>query len=194
MFRRIAAAGGTLAIVAAVLVSAAPAQAHNYLVSSTPAANSTITELPATFSVTTNEALLDLTGDGSGFAIEVVDAAGLYYGDGCVSIVDATLSTGAALGEAGDYRLVWQLVSADGHTVSGEFGFTWDPAADAVRSPGSVDRPNCGGVATPAPVVTAVPQAHPAAQLGDVLWIGGAIVAVLVAALVTFLVATRKKA
>ena len=186
--------GAALAVAAAlVLAIAAPAQAHDYLVSSTPAADSTITEVPESFSVTTNEALLDLAGGGSGFAIEVTDAAGLYYGDGCTAIVDSTLSTGASLGEAGDYQMLWQLVSADGHTVSGEVDFMWAPSADAVISSGSTSPPDCGGeaVAAPEPSTTAVTRGN--ANLGDVLWIGGAIAAVLIAGVVTLFVTTRRR-
>lgn len=186
--------GAVLAVTAAlVLAIAAPAQAHDYLVSSTPAADSTITEVPESFSVTTNEALIDLSGGGSGFAIEVTDAAGLYYGDGCTAIVDSTVSTGASLGEAGDYRMLWQLVSADGHTVSGEVDFTWAPSADAVTSSGSPSPPDCGGEAAAAaePSTTAVVRGD--ANLGDVLWIGGAIAAVLIAGLVTLFVTTRRR-
>ncbi len=71
---RVGAAGALAVAVALALAVATPAQAHNYLVASTPAAGSTISEVPESFSVTTNEALLDLSGDGSGFAIEVTDS------------------------------------------------------------------------------------------------------------------------
>ncbi|MGV8897006.1 MAG: copper resistance CopC family protein [Rhodoglobus sp.] len=190
---RARAAGALAVAVALVLAVATPAQAHNYLVASTPEAGSTITEAPETFSVTTNETLLDLSGGGSGFAIEVTDAAGLYYGDGCVSIVDSTVLTGASLGDAGDYRMLWQLVSADGHTVSGEIGFTWAPSTDAEASAGSATPPNCGGEAAAAPESTTAPVARDDANLSDVLWIGGAIAAVLVAGLVTLFLATRRR-
>jgi copper resistance protein C len=184
----------SLAVAAALVLSAsAPAQAHNYLVLSTPEARSTITEVPETFSVTTNEALLDLSGDGSGFAIEVTDAAGAFYGDGCTSITDSTLSTGASLGAAGDYRMLWQLVSSDGHTVSGEIDFTWAPPADAVASAGAETPPNCGGDSVAAPDSTTAKAVRSDAALGDVLWVGGAIAAVLIAGLVTLVVASRRR-
>lgn len=191
---QVRAAAALAAAAALVLAIAAPAQAHNYLVASTPETGSTLTELPESFAVTTNETLLDLSGDGSGFAIEVTDDAGLYYGDGCISIVDATVSTGASLGDPGDYRMLWQLVSADGHTVSGEIDFAWAPASDAVVSAGSSTPPDCGGQAVDAPEATTAPvAARGDANLSDVLWIGGAIGAVLIAGLVTLLVATRRR-
>jgi methionine-rich copper-binding protein CopC len=190
MFRRTAALVLTIGVV--VLGAAAPAQAHNSLASSTPEAGSTISELPEAFSVTTNEALLDLSGEGAGFAIQVKDADGAYFGDGCFSIVDATLSMGASLGAPGDYTLLWQVVSADGHPVSGEFDFTWAPAAGTEPSAGSPTPPSCGGQAS-GPVSTAAPQEHANANLSDVLWVGGAIAAVLIAGLLTFLVIGRRK-
>ncbi|MCU1440580.1 MAG: copper resistance protein CopC [Rhodoglobus sp.] len=190
MVRRTAAL--VLAIGVVVLGAAAPAQAHNSLVSSTPEVGSTITELPQAFSVTTNETLLDLSGDGAGFAMQVKDTDGAYYGDGCYSIVDATLSMGATLGEAGDYTLLWQVVSADGHPVSGEFDFTWAPAAGIEPSAGSPTPPSCGGEAS-GPVSTNAPREHANANLSDVLWIGGAIIAVAVAALIAFLVIGRRR-
>ena len=186
---------GALAVAAAlVLAVATPASAHDYLVSSTPEKNTTITEVPESFSVTTNEALLDLSKNGSGFAIEVTDPDGLFYGEGCVSIVDSTVSVGSSLGDAGDYQMLWQLVSADGHTVSGEVDFTWAPTADAVTSPGSATAPDCGGQAVAAPPESSTaPVVRGDANLGDVLWVGGAIAAVLVAGAVTLFVATRRR-
>lgn len=183
---------GALVVVASVLGLSAPAQAHNYLVSSTPAQGSTLTELPAEFSVTTNGALLSLDGSVNGFALEIKGADGLYYGDGCVTVSGATLSEPAAIGPAGDYTMLWQLVSTDGHTVSGEVNFTWAPAADVEPSVGAASPANCGNEAE-APAASGPQETRPNADLGDVLWIGGAIGAVLVAALVTFLVMTRRK-
>jgi methionine-rich copper-binding protein CopC len=183
---------GALVVVVSVLGFAAPAQAHNYLVSSTPAEGSTLTELPAEFSVTTNGPLLSLGGSVAGFAIEVKDAQGLYYGDGCVTVEGAGMSEAAALGPAGDYRMLWQLVSADGHTVSGEVNFSWAPAAGVTALEGTATPATCGN-GTEAPEASGPQEARGNADLGDVLWIGGAIGAVLVAALVTFLVVTRRK-
>ena len=183
---------GALVVGVAVLGLAAPAQAHNYLVASTPSAGETLTELPAEFSVTTNEALLSLDGSVSGFALEVRGDDGLYYGDGCVRVDGATLSEAAALGAAGDYTMLWQLISADGHTVSGEIDFSWAPGDGEVLSAGAKSPAACGN-AGGAPVASEPQEARGNADLGDVLWIGGAIAAILVAALVTFLVVTRKK-
>ena len=190
-----------------VLGTGAPAQAHNFLVSSTPTAGEVVAALPATFSVTTNGPLLDLSGDGAGFAIQVTDAAGAFYGDGCLTVSASTLSTGASLGEAGPYRFVWQVVSEDGHTVSDEFTFEWSPGPAFEPASGQAAPPVCGAdspddLPTPTehanttpPEATATPIAvpdHENANLTDVLWIGGAILAVLAAAAVALVVVTRR--
>ncbi len=192
----------TLAFAALVGTTATPAHAHDYLVDSTPAANSVVTELPDAFTVTTNEQLLDLTGVASGFALQVVDSSGNYYGDGCLSVSGSTLSSGASLGLSGDYTLIWQVVSDDGHPVSGELTFTWQPTDATQTSNGSVTPPVCGegaptptatasaGSATQSPS-TAVPLAvAPTSPVdpGTVWLVAGTIAALLGAALLTVLV------
>ncbi|EPR76939.1 Copper resistance protein CopC [Leifsonia rubra CMS 76R] len=142
---RIGAAWGAATLAALMLLSAAPASAHNYLVASTPEEGEVLTTLPEEFSVTTNETLLDLAGDSGGFAIQVTDEAGKHFGDGCFTIRDETLATGASLGEPGEYLMRWQLVSADGHPISGEVGFTWQPNASLTAVEGLDAPPACGG-------------------------------------------------
>ncbi|MCY7412854.1 MAG: copper resistance protein CopC [Salinibacterium sp.] len=172
-----------------LLGSVGPAQAHSYLVTSTPEAGSTLSELPERFSITTNEAMLTTGGDNSGidnsgFAMQVSDADGLYYGDGCVTVDDATMSTPSALGGPGTYLVQWQVVSADGHPISDEFTFEWQPSQSATSSAGAATAPNCG---------RAPADAGGAANLSDVLWVGGILVVVAAGALVT-IAAFRRKA
>jgi len=171
----------------AVLLTATPASAHNYLVASTPAAGETLTALPEHFSVTTNEPLLDLGGDGSGFGIEIIDANGLYYGDGCVTVEGPSVYTLPEIGEAGTYRLVYQVVSADGHTVSDEFTFDWAPGAEFAASAGSATPGDCNGLYARGDGSDSKPDAA-SVDLSTVLWIGGALLAVGIAVVVTFIV------
>jgi methionine-rich copper-binding protein CopC len=167
---------------AVVLVTAAPAWAHIGIVASTPEDGETLTALPEAFSVTANETLLDLGGQGV-FQLQIRDAAGGYYGDGCVSIVDATMSAEPVLGASGDYEMLWQVVSADGHPVSGEIPFTWEAPADFEAATPHDAVPVCGddpdAAPTPAPLAP-TQEASP--------W---ALPATLAAALVAVLVATR---
>lgn len=186
---------GALVVVVPVLGAAAPAQAHNYLVSSTPSAGQTLTELPKQFEITTNGPLLTLGGSTGGFAFEVKDAAGKFYGDGCVTVEGATMSTTAALGAAGTYTVIWQVVSSDGHTVSDEYTFSWAPAEGQTLSDGSTKAPDCNGTAggqAPDPDASAPASPDQKVDLGNVLWIGGAVIAVGLAAGVTLLVVGRR--
>ncbi len=189
-------------VVVSALGFAAPAQAHNYIVSSTPEEGGVLTELPEQFSLTTNGPLLDLSGDASGFALRVVDAAGLYYGDGCVTVSGSSMYLAAALGEPGDYLVQWQFVSEDGHTLSGEFGFTWAPASDTPVSEGSPTVPVCGVVTEEAttPPESPTPEDTPdVAAPGDATsidpdlpWILGAVGILVIAAVVTVVLVRRR--
>jgi methionine-rich copper-binding protein CopC len=200
------------AAVAAIVVAAAivgpigfvaPAYAHNVLVASTPEAGETLTELPERFSVTTNEAMLALPGS-QGFVIRIQDAGGAYYGDGCVEVVDATMSAAAAAGAPGEYTMLWQAVSADGHSIDGEIPFTWAPDADVDADAGSATPPVCGQAASPTPEPTAsattppaepTPEAEPASgiDLATVLWIAAAVLALGIAAAVAIAIAGRRR-
>ncbi|MBH0009054.1 copper resistance protein CopC [Salinibacterium sp. SWN1162] len=202
---RIGAAFSAATIAALLLLVAAPASAHNYIVDSTPLEGETLTVLPDELSVTTNDVLLDLGGDGGGFAIQILDADGGYYGDGCVSIRDESLSTLAALGEPGEYRMLWQLVSADGHTISDEIDFTWQPDADQVLSEALDAPPACGGGSLEENTPPAAAEGTDDSSVSDgngagasvdaetAVLIGGAVALVLVAGVAIFLISVKRK-
>jgi len=182
---------------AAVAVIAGPASAHNQIVSSTPEPDQVLTALPSRFEIDTNSTLLDIGGTGRGFAFEIQDAAGRYYETGCVSIVDDSMFTDARLGAPGRYTVIYQLVSSDGHTVSGRIPFTWAPSGSAVVTKGVSTPPGCNGAAGPAK-----PDASGGGSegtrdatvpLADILWIGGIIVAVALAVIITVMVVARRR-
>jgi methionine-rich copper-binding protein CopC len=183
--------------VLATLAVAEPASAHNQIVSSTPSPGQTLTELPSEFRIVTNEALLDIGGQGRGFALEVRDAAGRFYETGCVTITDATMSTPAALGAPGAYTVIYQLVSADGHTVSGEIPFSWAPSGSVTTSTRAASPASCPGSTERAQVPSSGPGSegtrNSTVPLADVLWIGGVLVAVALAVIVTLAIVTRRR-
>jgi methionine-rich copper-binding protein CopC len=191
------AAGFALVLATAgVLALAGPASAHNQIVSSTPSPNETLTALPSQFAIEMNNALLDIGGTGRGFAFEIQDASGTYYETGCVSIVGDNMFTPARLGAPGAYTVIYQLVSSDGHTVSGRIPFSWAPSLDAAVTKGVSSPPGCDGAKGPAQ-----PNANGGGSeatrdstvpLGDILWIGGIILAVALAGIVTLVVVTRR--
>ena len=191
-----------------ILSTTAPsASAHDYAVGSTPADGATITELPPQFDLTMSEDMLDLGGAGNGFALQIIGPDGLYYGDGCLTMAGPTLSTPAALGVAGDYLMRWQVVAADGHPVSDEYGFTWAPASATTPSVGSATPGVCGIAAetpaVPGPSTTVPADAPPSAAPGNrdsldfgtlALWVGVGVVTVAAAAAVATWVALRRRA
>ncbi|WP_179872203.1 copper resistance CopC family protein [Microcella indica] len=190
----LAALGLGLALVAG---PALPASAHNSVVSTTPEEGETLTEVPEFFVVTTNEAMLDVGGEGAGFAIQVTDESGLYYGDGCVDVGGPSMSTPAALGEAGDYTMAFQYVSADGHTLSDTLAFRYQPAVDAQASAGSPAPPECGTTSASAsggdePAAAAGDESS--AVLGAVAAIGGGVVLLAVVAGIAVWLTRRRRA
>ena len=186
---------------AGVLGLALPAQAHNYLVASTPAIDSTLTELPARFSVTTNGTLLDLNSNNAGFALQVQDADKRYYGDGCIAVKGPGISTKAAIGAPGVYTVTWQVISTDGHAVSDSYQFTWAPSGASAgantESAGSTTIPDCNGTLHPNAATSAATPGRTASvsegTLSTILWIGGAVLAVGVAVVVTLLLTARRR-
>lgn len=144
MTRRIAAAVAGLAAAAALaLLPTAAASAHDYLVSSDPAADATVTAPPSTVSLTFNDRVLDLSGDGSSTLLTVTDAAKKHFETGCASVADRTVSAPLALGPAGQYTVTYQIVSSDGHTVSNSYAFRYEPPAGTAEAAGSATTP-CG--------------------------------------------------
>ena len=137
-------AGAAALSIGLAVASFTAASAHNQVVSTTPEAGSTSSESPLTVSITTAENLLDLGGNQAGFAMVVTDAAGLYYGTGCVELVERTLSTTVGLGEAGDYVVTYQLVSEDGHTISDRFSFSFSPNSSHSPATPHTSVPVCG--------------------------------------------------
>jgi methionine-rich copper-binding protein CopC len=187
---------GTAAAVAlaggAVLGLAAPASAHNYLVASTPAVGGTLTELPRSFEITTNDKLLAIGGSDSGFAFRVLGADGRYYEDGCVAVDGPSMTTTAALGPSGTYTVEWQIVSADGHTVSDRYDFTWNAPAGFSPAAGSATPPTCatdrsGSSTAAATDGTASGTGDSAATDALFIGAGGVVVAGVVVALLLLL-------
>lgn len=114
----------------ALLVVPTSASAHAQLESSDPADGATLAALPETVSVTLNEDV------GSGAVLRVLDSSGVRVDDDQVTTAGRRVLVGVRPGSsaAGAYRIVYRLVSADGHPVSGEIGFRVQPADDASPS------------------------------------------------------------
>jgi len=127
----------------AVLVPATGASAHDYVLSSSPEQGAVVTTELEEASVTFSDVVLDLSGTGSSNVLEVTDASGRHFEDGCSTTAGPVLSTGVALGSAGEYTMTYQAVSADGHTVSDSRSFSYQPPAGVETSAGAAERPVC---------------------------------------------------
>ncbi|PZR53215.1 copper resistance protein CopC [Xylanimonas oleitrophica] len=136
---------GSLAVTVA---AAGPASAHNYVVGTVPAAGQATSEPVDQVSVTFNDVLLDLDGNGTGTALEVTGPDGTHHETSCPVILDRTVSASAALGEGGTYTVVWRVVSADGHPISGDFTFDYQPP-EGVTPVAGTSGPACGAEGEP---------------------------------------------
>ncbi|MBX3309355.1 MAG: copper resistance protein CopC [Cryobacterium sp.] len=133
-----------------VVAVPAPAAAHDGLVSSSPAADSTVTAALESVSLTFSDELLDI-GDANGaFVIQVVGPDELFYNLDCVQRDGATASTAVALGESGTYVVTWQVVSSDAHLTSDSFDFVYNKPTDVTATAGSATAPCRSGDSTPA--------------------------------------------
>lgn len=118
-----------LGLVATLALLAVPTSAHAHasVESSDPADGATLSSLPQTVSVTLNEDV------GSGAVLRVLDSSGTRLDDGDVTVAGRRVLVGVRSAESqpGAYRLVYRVVSADGHPVDGEIGFTVGTGAAA---------------------------------------------------------------
>lgn len=192
-------AAGLLAIVLGALAGpAVPALAHNRVIGESPEADSTVTTQPDTVWLETSDALLDVDG---ATVMDVLGPDGRHYATACPTVEGAVASVPAELGPEGEYTVAWRVVSADGHPITGDFGFTWTPADGEPVAEGSAEAAcssTGGGSAGPGDAVSdpGEGEADAAASggLGDLLWVAGAGLAVVVAGLAAFVLTRRRPA
>ncbi|NUU33418.1 copper resistance CopC family protein [Arthrobacter sp. C9C5] len=140
--RRLARCLLTLATAALLMVPAAAAQAHDVLETTDPANGSTVRTVPAKIGLT-----FDHTPIALGSVVRVEDATGVDQADGPVTIVDNHVSQAVkADAPDGKYKVIWRVVSSDGHPIEGTFTFTADAASTASATPSASPAP--GGNST----------------------------------------------
>lgn len=101
-----------------VVAGAVPASAHASLLRSSPADRSSVATAPKTVTLTFDENIAMPS------VIVVTDADGASVVRGKTSVTDNTVSTRVSIAAAGSYTVVYRVVSADGHPVSGRLSFT----------------------------------------------------------------------
>jgi methionine-rich copper-binding protein CopC len=113
-----------LALVASFAATASPVQAMD-LLSSDPAANSTIKTAPSAVTLTLSSEILE-----TGSSISVLAPSGRAVDDGSLLIEGSMALIGlATLTESGRHTVTYQLMSADGELLSGSYSFTFDAPA-----------------------------------------------------------------
>ncbi|MFD1212272.1 copper resistance protein CopC [Arthrobacter sp. GCM10027362] len=176
VFVRFAAAA--LLAAAAVLVPSGAAQAHDELVSSTPADGAALKAMPSELVLNFSNVPIAL-----GSVVRIQDSAGTDWADGSVQIVDRTATQRIKPGApAGKYSVLWRVVSSDSHAIDGKLSFTVAGGGQAAASPEpSVGRPEpidtaTGSPAAAAPDEPAVPWS--VIGMGAVLVVLGVVIAV----------------
>ena len=110
--------------IAILLMTSPMAQAHSRVVSSNPAAGSTITKMPAAISFTANEELVKLNGkEISKISLVAADKSEVKLG--AISANKLTISAPILqkIFKSGAYTINYRIISADGHPVSGTIKF-----------------------------------------------------------------------
>jgi methionine-rich copper-binding protein CopC len=115
------------------LLIAPSAQAHTVLISSKPALNEVVKELPATVQLTFADSLLQIKGKEIN-SVLVVDPMGMNIVSGNAEVKGAILT--AALHPSmvmdGNYQVNFRVVAQDGHVVLGKYTFSVGSAAKAM--------------------------------------------------------------
>ena len=183
-------AAAVLAAAALALLPATAASAHDYLVSSTPAANSTVSAATPQITLTFDDIVLDDGGHGA--LVQVTDASGRNFETDCASVDARNVTVPVALGAPGAYRVTWQIVSADGHPVSDSIQFTYNgpKAGDGRAGPLA----KCGTTVTaPAAQATDGPaQASVSKSVIVIIAVAGGVVVLAIVAVVLVIVLSRR--
>lgn len=181
-------AAGLAVAAVAVLATTLPASAHDQLVSSTPDDGERLAASPSSVSMTFSGELLVLDSDLTGAVVLVVDESGTDWVAGAVTVSGNTVTAEVdpPLPEAG-YQVRWQVVSEDGHPISGVISFTVGDAAPMATASAAGTADDETTAATSAPAADQVADESGGAARVLLVGLGGAAIAVLVFALLRFL-------
>ncbi|WP_163567288.1 copper resistance CopC family protein [Fodinicola feengrottensis] len=158
-----------------MLATAAPAAAHDVLISSSPA-NGASVAAPTRVTFTFNDVVLN-----NFAAVVVTGPDGKQYQDGAPRIIDTSVSVNVkALPVTGAYTASYRIVSADGHPVSGDIKFTV-----TTTKPGPED-PN-------APGVPVTPSTYTSGGGSVTPYVIGGGIAILLLALGAVILASRRR-
>lgn len=109
-----------LAALLVVFATAAPAAAHDELLSTSPKAGAVLDSAPETVELTFSGDILDI-----GHEIHVTDSEGRDVTQGTLGVTGKTVSQPLRDSGRGDdtYTVTWRVVSQDGHPIEGKFQY-----------------------------------------------------------------------
>lgn len=196
-FRALLATAASAVALALVLVTAAPASAHDVLASTAPAADTTVEGDLDQVALTFSEP--PLAGLESGIVVSVTGPDGAEVASGSVDVDGSTLRQAADLTTRGSYTVTWRSVSVDGHPISGSYRFTSTGAPTPTATP-------TAPAPTPAPAQTPTTSAPTPSSTagatsttdgssgpGATPWVLGGIAVLVAAALVAVLLVARRR-
>jgi len=130
-----------LVVPAVLALTAAPASAHNELLSSNPADRATLTALPPAIELKFGEST-----DPRFVKIAATGPDGKSLAAGAPQVSGATIRQPLTAGASGKYTVAFRVVSKDGHPVQGKITFTAtlsaptaSPSASAWAAPASAE-------------------------------------------------------
>lgn len=129
-------------VASVVVLPAAPALAHISLAEAEPAEGATVADMPAAVALTFDGALAA----GGDHAVGLFAPDGVQVHDGqTIELTDRSVQVGVGeLPDVGAYTVRWLVVGADGHTIEGDYTFTYDGPVVTVGTP-----PEASNAATP---------------------------------------------
>ena len=176
-----------LALAVLLLVGVIPtAAAHDYLVSSNPAANSTQRSQPGTITLTFDDIVLNSPVIHN--RVRITGPGGHFYETGCPTVFGRIVKVPTQLGPGGRYTVDWRIVSADGHPVTNHISFTYQPLAGTPAAPGTTGS-TCATATTQTTATTPRPAAPTSSHLPVIVAAGIALLTVVALAV---LVARRR--
>ncbi|HWM04721.1 MAG TPA: copper resistance CopC family protein [Actinophytocola sp.] len=156
---------------------ATPAFAHNSLIASNPADEATVEAGPASVELTFDQPVQKGEGLNS---VTVAGPESTNWETGPVEVTGNVVTAPLGeLGPAGDYRIAYRIVSADGHPVTGDLAFKLtnagdgEPIAASANIGGEAAGDSSGGGGLPIWVWIAGAVVLLGAGLGVALRIGG---------------------
>lgn len=173
-----------------VLLPVGTAQAHDAISASDPAPDSVITEPLETIRLTFSAEPLE----GVPSIIEVRDPSGALATTGDTITSADTVSRPLELTIDGVYQVVWQTVSVDGHTISGDYTFSVDlPEAAPTPTMSVPPMPDASADVEPSASTDLSETVPPSAPDVSGLLIGLTVGALLILSVATLLICVARR-